>query len=107
MRETFRLELNQAWEAIDIKTGAVVVIPKGSHKAVRVLHRAGRDAKEDPWLGSSPFNTEASRYRPACARSTGANGSLKISGVNSFGTAFGTTPARADRMSILICVMPI
>ncbi len=50
MQETLRLELNQAWEAIDIKTGAVVVIPKGSHKAVRVLHRTGRDAKEEPWL---------------------------------------------------------
>jgi len=32
---------------------------------------------------------------------------LQISGVNSFGTAFGTTPARADRMSISICVMPM
>ncbi len=49
MQETFRLKLNQAWEAIDIQTGAAVVIPKGTHKAVRVLHRTGRDA-EEPWL---------------------------------------------------------
>ena len=50
MQETFRLELNQAWEAIDTQTGAVAVIPKGSHKAVRVLHRTGRTAKQEPWL---------------------------------------------------------
>ena len=48
--ETFRLELNQAWEAIDIQTGASILIPKGSHKAVRRLHRTFRDAKEEPWL---------------------------------------------------------
>ncbi len=50
MQETFRLELNQAWEAIEIQTGTVVVIPKGSHKAVRILLRIGRDAKGEPWL---------------------------------------------------------
>ncbi len=50
MQETFRLELNQAWEAIDIKTGAAVIIPKGSHKAVRILHHTARDPKEEPWL---------------------------------------------------------
>ena len=50
MQETFRLQLNQSWEAIDIQTGAAVVIPKGSHKAVRILHRITRDAKEEPWL---------------------------------------------------------
>ena len=48
--ETFRLELNQAWEAIDIQTGASILIPKGSHKAVRRLHRTFCDAKEEPWL---------------------------------------------------------
>ena len=48
--ETFRLDLNQLWEAIDIQTGASVVIPKGSHKAVRILHRTSRDAREEPWL---------------------------------------------------------
>jgi hypothetical protein len=50
MQENFRLQLNQSWEAVDIQTGAAVVIPKGSHKAVRILHRAARDAKEEPWL---------------------------------------------------------
>jgi len=48
--ETFRLDLNQAWEAVDIQTGAGVVIPKGSHKAARVLHRTSRHATEEPWL---------------------------------------------------------
>ncbi len=50
MQETVRLQLNQSWEAIDIRTGAPVVIPKGSHKAVRILHRGARDAKEELWL---------------------------------------------------------
>ena len=50
MQETFRMQLNQPWEAIDIQTGAVVLIPRGSHKAVRILHRASRDTKEEPWL---------------------------------------------------------
>ncbi len=50
MQETFRLDLNQSWEAIDIQTGAGVVIPKGSHKAVRMLHRTSRDEKSEPWL---------------------------------------------------------
>jgi hypothetical protein len=44
------LELNRAWEAVDIQAGTGVVIPKGSHKAVRVLHRTERDAREEPWL---------------------------------------------------------
>ena len=42
--------MNQSWEAVDIQTGAGVVIPKGSHKAVRVLHHTSRDEKEEPWL---------------------------------------------------------
>ena len=50
MGETFRLDLKQTWEAIDIQTGAAVVIPKGSYKAVRMLHRASRNEKEEPWL---------------------------------------------------------
>ncbi len=50
MQETFRLVLNQSWEAINIQTGAPLVIPKGPHKAVRILHRTARDAKEEPWL---------------------------------------------------------
>src|SRR2546428_9504196 len=50
MQETFRLVLNQSWEAINIQTGAPLVIPKGSHKAVRILHRTAHDAKEEPWL---------------------------------------------------------
>jgi len=50
MGDTFRLELNQSWEAVDIQTGADVLIPKGSYKAVRILHGRGRDAKEEPWL---------------------------------------------------------
>ncbi len=50
MQEIFRLDLNQSWEAIDIQTGADVVIPRGSHKAVRIPHRTSRDQKEEPWL---------------------------------------------------------
>ena len=50
MGKPSRLNLNQSWEAIDIQTGADVLIPKGSHKAIRVSHRTARDAKEEPWL---------------------------------------------------------
>jgi hypothetical protein len=50
MAEAFRLDLKQTWEAIDIQTGAAVVIPKGSHKAVRMLHHVSRKEKEEPWL---------------------------------------------------------
>ena len=50
MNEIFLLNLNQSWEGIDIKTGAAVVIPKGSHKAVRMLHRTSRDPTEELWL---------------------------------------------------------
>jgi len=48
--ETFRIDLNQSWDAIDIQTGVGVVIPKGSHKAVRMLHRVSRDETDEPWL---------------------------------------------------------
>ena len=50
MDETFSLVLNQSWEAIDLNTGHSVLIPKGSHQAVRMLHRAARDAEEEPYL---------------------------------------------------------
>jgi hypothetical protein len=33
MDEAFRLDLNQSWEAIAIKTGHAVLIPKGSYPA--------------------------------------------------------------------------
>jgi hypothetical protein len=42
--------LTESWDAIDIRTGADVVISKGAHKAVRILHRTDRDEKEEPWL---------------------------------------------------------
>jgi len=72
--ETFRLDLNQSWEAIDIQTGAAVVIPKGSHKAARMRHRMSRDEQEGPWGWWSRCNTEASPCRPACAKPIGGSG---------------------------------
>jgi hypothetical protein len=50
MDETFRLDLNQSWEAIEVKTGHAVLIPKGSHQAVRMLLLATRDAEQEPYL---------------------------------------------------------
>ena len=50
MNETFLLNLNQPWEAIDIKTGRAVIITKGSHQALRMLHRSTRDAAPEPYL---------------------------------------------------------
>ena len=50
MDETFRLALNQSWEAIDIKTGHAILIPKGSHQATRMLHQTSRDAMKEPYL---------------------------------------------------------
>ena len=50
MEETFRLDLNRSWEAIDIKTGHAVPIPKGSHQAIRMLLKGPRDATEEPYL---------------------------------------------------------
>ena len=50
MEETFRLDLNQSWEAIDIKTGHAVLIPKGSHQAIRMLLKTPPDATEEPYL---------------------------------------------------------
>jgi hypothetical protein len=50
MEETFRLRLNRDWEAVDIQTGAGVVIPAGLHKAARILVRANPNEKEEPWL---------------------------------------------------------
>jgi len=48
--ETFRLDLNQSWEAIDIKTGHAVLIPKGSHQAIRMLLKGQRDSTEENYL---------------------------------------------------------
>jgi hypothetical protein len=50
MEETFRLDLNQSWEAIDIKTGRPVLIPKGSHQAIRMLLKGPRDQTEENYL---------------------------------------------------------
>ena len=50
MEETFRLDLNQSWEAIDIKTGHAVLIPKGSHHAIRVLRKSAPDRIEENYL---------------------------------------------------------
>ena len=50
MDETFRLDLNRSWEAIDIKTGHAVLIPKGSHQAIRMLHKGSRDQTEETYL---------------------------------------------------------
>jgi len=50
VKETFRLELNQSWEAIDIKTGHPVLIPKGSHQAIRMLLNDPRDQTEENYL---------------------------------------------------------
>src|SRR2546422_6885865 len=50
MEETFRLDLNQSWEAIDIKTGHAVLIPKGSHQAIRMLLKSPPDQTEENHL---------------------------------------------------------
>src|SRR5437870_8328465 len=50
MDETIRLDLNQSWEAIDIKTGQPVLIPKGSHQAIRMLFKSPRDQTEENYL---------------------------------------------------------
>ena len=50
MEETFRLDLNQSWEAIDIRTGHAVLIPKGSHQAIRMLFKGQRDQTEENYL---------------------------------------------------------
>ena len=50
MEETFCLDLNQSWEAIDIKTGQAVLIPKGSHQAIRMLLKSLRDQTEENYL---------------------------------------------------------
>src|SRR2546428_549661 len=50
MEETFRLDLNQPWEAIDIKTGHAVLIPKGSHQAIRMLLKSPPDQTEENYL---------------------------------------------------------
>ena len=50
MEKTFRLDLNQSWEAIDIKTGHAVLIPKGSHQAIRMLLKDPRDQTDENYL---------------------------------------------------------
>ena len=50
MEETFRLDLNQSWEAIDIKTGHAVLIPKGSHQAIRMVLKDPRDQTGENYL---------------------------------------------------------
>ena len=50
MEETFRLDLNQSWEAIDIKTGHAVLIPKGSYQAIRMLLKSPPDQAEENYL---------------------------------------------------------
>jgi hypothetical protein len=50
MEQTFRLDLNQSWEAVDIKTGHVVLIPKGSHQAIRMLRKSPSDQTEENYL---------------------------------------------------------
>ena len=50
MDETIRLDLNQSWEAIDIKTGQPVLIPKGSHQAIRMLRKSPPDQTEENYL---------------------------------------------------------
>src|SRR6516162_9144356 len=50
MEQTFRLDLNQSWEAIDIKTGHAVLIPKGSHQAIRMLLKSPPDQTEENYL---------------------------------------------------------
>jgi len=50
MEETCRLDLNQSWEAIDIKTGHAVLIPKGSHQAIRMLLKSPPDQTEENYL---------------------------------------------------------
>ncbi len=50
MEETIRLDLNQSWEAIDIKTGQPVLISKGSHQAIRMLRKSPPDQIEENYL---------------------------------------------------------
>jgi len=50
VEEIFRLDLNQSWEAIDIKTGHAVLIPKGSHQAIRMLLKDPRDQTDENYL---------------------------------------------------------
>jgi hypothetical protein len=50
MNETFRLDLNQLWEAMDIKTGHAVFIPKGSHMAIRMRVKGPDDPREENYL---------------------------------------------------------
>jgi hypothetical protein len=48
--KTFRLDLKQSWEAIDIKTHDPILIPRGSHKAVRMQLKGPRDQTDENYL---------------------------------------------------------
>ena len=50
MEETFRLDLNQSWETIDIETGNAVLVPKGSYQAIRMLCKSPPDQTEENYL---------------------------------------------------------
>src|SRR5438128_205555 len=55
VEETFRLDLNQSWEAIDIKTGQAVLIPKGPARpsGCFLKARAIRQKKTTWWSRSN------------------------------------------------------
>jgi hypothetical protein len=50
MEESVRLDLNQSWETIDIKTGDAVLIPKGSYRATRMRRKSASDQPEESYL---------------------------------------------------------
>jgi hypothetical protein len=50
MEEIFRLDLNQSWETIEIKTGNAVLIPKGSYEAIRMLRKSPPDQTDENYL---------------------------------------------------------
>ena len=77
MEETFRLDLNQSWEAIDIKTGHAVLIPKGSHQAIRMLLKDPRDQTDENYLVVM-VKDEGNSVLAACAKPTGASGKATI-----------------------------
>ena len=77
MEETFRLDLNQSWEAIDIKTGHPVLIPKGSHQVIRILLKGPRGQTEENCLVVT-VEHEGNPVLAACAKPTGASGKATI-----------------------------
>ena len=77
MEETFRLDLNQSWEAIDIKTGHAVLIPKGSHQAIRMLLKSPPDQTEENYSVVA-VQDEVGKCWQACAKPIGASGKATI-----------------------------